>query len=210
MNGSPIKSGIATVECSCYISDMDLNLPNKLTLLRIALIPVIGLLILIPYLWSAWAALAFYIIACVTDWLDGYLAREMKVASAFGRFLDPIADKLLVASLLLLLAGIGTLYGLWLVAAVVILFREILISGLREFLGPQNIVIHVSKLAKWKTASQMVALGFLIIGDTIFNGGMLIGQILLTMSAILTAITGWEYLKQGMKAIQAMEETPDA
>ena len=183
---------------------MILNLPNILTLLRIALIPFIAILLFIPYAWAAWAALVLYILACVSDWLDGFLARRMNVSSAFGRFLDPIADKLLIAILLLLFAGLDRINGLWLIPACIIMFREVLIAGLREFLGPQNIVIHVSKLAKWKTTSQMIALGFLVVGaygDVILPYTLLIGNILLSISALLTFVTGSDYMRQGMKAI---------
>jgi len=187
---------------------MIFNLPNNLTLLRIILIPFIAGLMFIPTYWGAWGALALYTIACVTDWLDGYIARKNNISSAFGRFLDPIADKLLIAILLLLFAGLGRIEGWWLIPACIIMFREVLIAGLREFLGPQNIVIHVSKLAKWKTTSQMIALGFLVVGDFgnwLLPETLLIGQILLSISAILTAITGWDYMHQGLKAIQSME-----
>jgi cardiolipin synthase (CMP-forming) len=188
---------------------MIFNLPNNLTILRIALIPLIAILMFIPTMWAAWGALALYTMACVTDWLDGYLARKMQIISAFGRFLDPIADKLLIAVLLLIFAALDRLDGWWILPACVIMFREVLIAGLREFLSPQNIVIHVSKLAKWKTASQMVAMGFLVVGDfgnVILPETLLVGQVLLSMSAILTAITGWDYFKQGMVAIMALEK----
>ncbi len=185
------------------------NTPNILTLLRIILIPLIAVLMFIPSAWAAWTALGFYTLACVTDWLDGYIARRDNIISAFGRFLDPIADKLLIAILLLIFAGMERLEGWWILPACVIMFREILIAGLREFLGPQNIVIHVSKLAKWKTTSQMIALGFLVVGDygnVILPETLLIGQILLSISAVLTFITGYEYMVQGMKAIIKMEK----
>lgn len=185
------------------------NLPNNLTLLRIAFIPVIAGLMFLHTSWAAWAALGFYTAACVTDWFDGYLARKMETTSAFGRFLDPIADKLLIAILLLLFAGLDRLWDWWLIPACIIMFREVLIAGLREFLGPQNIVIHVSKLAKWKTAAQMISMGFLVVGhdgNVILPETVLIGQILLSVAALLTAITGWDYLRQGMKAIITMDK----
>lgn len=188
---------------------MIFNLPNNLTLLRIALIPLIGMLMFIPTYWAAWGALGLYTVACVTDWLDGYIARQRNISSAFGRFLDPIADKLLIAILLVLFAGLDRLDGWWILPACIIMFREVLIAGLREFLGPQNIVIHVSKLAKWKTTSQMIAMGFLVVGDfgnIILPHTVLIGQILLSISALLTAVTGWDYLKQGIKAIIDLEK----
>jgi len=175
---------------------MIFNLPNILTLIRIALIPVISVLLFLPFGWAPWAALVLYTLACVTDWLDGYIARKYEITSAFGRFLDPIADKLLIAILLLVFAAMDRLDGWWIIPAGIIMFREVLIAGLREFLGPQNIVIHVSVLAKWKTTAQMIALGFLMIPATLF-----IGQILLAVAAVLTAITGYDYMKQGLKAI---------
>jgi cardiolipin synthase len=188
---------------------MIFNLPNNLTLLRIALIPFIGALALVPEFWAAWTAWALYTVACITDWLDGYLARKMKIVSAFGRFLDPIADKLLIAILLLVFAGLGRLEGWWLIPACIIMFREVMIAGLREFLGPQNIIIHVAKLAKYKTFSQMVALGFLLVGDFgnwLVPETLLVGKILLSVSSVLTFVTGWNYMKQGMQAIIAMEK----
>ena len=188
---------------------MLLNIPNALTLLRITLIPFIAVLLFIPYAWAAWAALALYTVACISDWLDGFIARQMNITSAFGRFLDPIADKLLIAVLLVIFAGIDRLDGVWMLPACIIMFREVLIAGLREFLGPQDIVIHVSKLAKWKTASQMIALGFLLMGnygDPVLPGTLLIGQILLSISALLTFMTGTDYMRQGMKAIIDMDK----
>jgi len=189
---------------------MIFNLPNNLTLLRIALIPVIAVLMYVPEFWASWCALGFYTLACVTDWYDGHLARKMNISSAFGRFLDPIADKLLIAILLILFAGLDRIWGWWMLPACIIMFREVLIAGLREFLGPQNIVIHVSNLAKWKTTSQMIAMGFLVVGDfgnIVLPHTVFIGQILLSIAAILTAITGYEYFKQGMTAIINMEKT---
>jgi len=115
---------------------MILNIPNILTLLRIALIPFIAALLFIPFAWAAWAALVLYILACVSDWLDGYIARKTKTTSAFGRFLDPIADKLLIAILLLIFAGLGRFdmfSGVFLIPACIIMFREVMIAGLRDF-----------------------------------------------------------------------------
>lgn len=188
---------------------MIFNTPNCLTLMRIALIPVIAGLMFIDSALSAWLALGFYTLACVTDWFDGYIARKQNITSAFGRFLDPIADKLLIAILLLVFVALDRLYGWWVLPAAIILFREVLIAGLREFLGPQNIVIHVSKLAKWKTTAQMVALGFLVVGDygnIILPHTVSIGQILISVAAILTFMTGWNYMHQGIKAIIELDK----
>lgn len=188
---------------------MIFNVPNNLTLLRIALIPMIGGLMYIPEFWAAWAALGLYTVACVTDWYDGYYARKYNISSAFGRFLDPIADKLLIAVLLILFADLGRLEGWWILPATIIMFREVLIAGLREFLGPQNIVIHVSNLAKWKTTAQMVAMGFLVVGDfgnIVLPHTMVYGHVLIAVAAVLTAITGYEYFKQGIIAIVKLEK----
>ncbi len=180
------------------------HLPNILTISRIVLLPVLIGLFFVPGETAAWTALWIYIFSAVTDFFDGYLARAMKTTSKFGTFMDPISDKILVASLLIALAGFDRLDGVWMIPAIIILMREFLIAGLREFLGPQNIKVPVSKLAKWKTAVQMTALGFLVIGDygdSVVPNTLLIGQIGLAIAAIITIITGWNYLKVGFKHI---------
>ena len=146
------------------------SIPNILTVGRIAAIPVVvGCVyvqsILDGPLWLRWVALAVFITAGITDWLDGYYARIWDQQSAFGRMLDPIADKLLVASCLLILAADNSIHGWTLWAAVVILCREILVSGLREYLAALRVSVPVTKLAKWKTTVQLVAIGFLIAGE---------------------------------------------
>ena len=147
-----------------------LSLPNILTYARIAAIPVVvGCIyaqsIMDGPLWLRWVALAVFIAAGVTDFLDGYYARIWDQHSAFGRMLDPIADKLLVASCLLMLAADGIIHGWTLWAAIVILCREILVSGLREYLAALRVSVPVTKLAKWKTTVQLVAIGFLLAGE---------------------------------------------
>jgi cardiolipin synthase len=146
-------------------------------------------------------AVAVFIAAGVTDFLDGYYARIWDQHSAFGRMLDPIADKLLVASCLLMLAADGTINGLWLFASIVILCREILVSGLREYLAGLRVSVPVTQLAKWKTTIQLIAIGFLIAGEAgeqIIPATTLIGIVLLWMSAILTIYTGWDYFRAGI------------
>lgn len=180
------------------------NLPNILTLGRVIFLPLIIGLFYIPDAWAAWAALGLYTLACITDFLDGYIARKMNIVSPFGTFLDPIADKIFIASLLIVLVGFDRLDGYWMIAAVVILARELLVSGLREFLGPKDIQLPVSNLAKWKTTVQMIALGFLVVGDfgdVLVPYTLEIGQVGVTIAAILTVITGWAYLKAGLKHI---------
>lgn len=180
------------------------HLPNILTISRIVLLPVLIGLFFVPGGAAAWTALWVYIFCAVTDFFDGWLARRYGSTSGFGTFLDPISDKILVASLLLALATFDRLDGVWMIPAIITLAREFLIAGLREYLGPQNVKVPVSKLAKWKTGFQMTALGFLVIGDygdTVLPHTLLIGQILLSLSAILTLITGWNYLKAGFRHI---------
>ena len=192
-----------------------LALPNLLTYARIAAVPVVvGLLywnsILDGGLWIRWVALAVFIAAGITDVLDGYFARMYGQQSSLGRMLDPIADKLLVASCLLMLAAEETIRGWSLLASVVILCREILVSGLREYLAELRVSVPVSRLAKWKTTWQLVAVGFLIAGDAgdkaffdIFKLDMLVitntGLALLWLSALVTLYTGWDYMRAGVR-----------
>ena len=138
----------------------------------------------------------------MTDILDGYVARKLGQQSSLGRMLDPIADKLLVASSLLMLAAGTTIHGWALLAAVIILCREILVSGLREFLAELRVSVPVSQLAKWKTAGQLVAIGFLIAGEAgekVLSPTIEIGVTLLWLSAIVTLYTGWDYLRAGLR-----------
>ncbi len=184
-----------------------LALPNILTYARIAAVPVVvGLLfwqsLLGGDLWLRWVALAVFTAAGLTDILDGYLARMWGQQSSLGRMLDPIADKLLVASCLLMLAAGTTIRGWALLAAVIILCREILVSGLREFLADLRVSVPVSQLAKWKTAGQLVAIGFLIAGEAgekVLPATIEIGITLLWLSAIVTLYTGWDYLRAGLR-----------
>src|SRR2546430_1741836 len=151
-------------------------------------------------LWLRWVAVVIFISAGVTDVLDGYFARKWGEQSAFGRMLDPIADKLLVASCLLMLAADGTIRGWSLWAAIVILCREILVSGLREYLAELRVSVPVTQLAKWKTTLQLVAVGFLIAGkagDAVVPVVTPIGLALLWLSALLTLYTGWGYFRAG-------------
>ncbi|HEY1475538.1 MAG TPA: CDP-diacylglycerol--glycerol-3-phosphate 3-phosphatidyltransferase [Pseudolabrys sp.] len=184
-----------------------LSLPNLLTYGRIAAVPVVvGLMywqsILEGGLWSRWLALAIFIAAGISDILDGYFARIWGQHSSLGRMLDPIADKLLVSSCLLMLAAEETIRGWSLFAAVIILCREILVSGLREYLAELRVSVPVTRLAKWKTLGQMVAIGFLIAGDAgdkILPATTHIGITLLWLSAILTLYTGWDYMRAGLR-----------
>src|ERR671931_1095062 len=191
---------------SRQVSPRQLAVPNLLTYARIAAVPaVVACLywqdILPGGLWLRWVAVVIFISAGVTDVLDGYFARKWNLQSAFGRMLDPIADKLLVASCLLMLAADGIIHGWSLWAAIVILCREILVSGLREYLAALRVSVPVTKLAKWKTTVQLVAIGFLIAGEAgeqLIPATTLIGIVLLWISAIVTIYTGWDYFRAGI------------
>jgi CDP-diacylglycerol--glycerol-3-phosphate 3-phosphatidyltransferase len=177
-----------------------LNIANILTLSRIAAIPVIvGLLFLDQRLWH-WVSVTLFIIAGITDFLDGYLARRMEQVSALGRFLDPIADKLVVAATLLVLVAARHIEGWVVLAALIILCREILVSGLREYLAQLRVDVPVTLAAKWKTTAQMVAIGFLIVGKAgpVWPDFTLIGETLLWIAALLTLWTGYDYMRVGV------------
>jgi cardiolipin synthase len=184
-----------------------LSLPNLLTYARIAAVPVVvGCLYfqaLLEYgLWLRWLALVIFIAAGITDWLDGYLARSWGQQSSFGRMLDPIADKLLVSSCLLMLAVDETIKGTAVLAAIIILCREILVSGLREYLAALKVSVPVTQLAKWKTTIQLVAVGFLLAGpagDKILPYTTEMGITLLWIAAVLTLYTGYDYFRAGVK-----------
>ena len=187
------------------------NIPNLLTYGRILAVPLI---VVCFYLegrlessdFARWSALFLFALASFTDYLDGYLARIWKQTSNIGRMLDPIADKLLVATCLMLLAAdpVETIHGWSLWAAIVILCREILVSGLREYLAELKVSLPVTRLAKWKTTIQMIAIGFLLAGpagDKILPYTTQIGITLLWLSAIVTLYTGYDYFRAGLKHI---------
>lgn len=174
------------------------DIPNLLTLSRLVFLPIIVVLFLIPKPWAAWAALALYAPAAATDYLDGYFARLYNQTSRVGVFLDPIADKLFVGSILFMLVATERLEGLWAVPALLIMMREVFIAGLREFLAGVAIDMPVTRLAKWKTGMQMTAIGFLIMWpyvspewfsitvEWIGKGGLIVAM-------VLTLKTGWDY-----------------
>ena len=179
------------------------SLPNLLTLSRILVIPIVIGSFYVPGDYARWFACALFSAAGVTDWLDGHMARRWHQQSELGRFLDPIADKLLVAATLFMLTTFGRLSAWAVFPALVILCREILVSGLREYLAGLRVGMPVSRLAKWKTMIQMVAIGFLIVGDAgprwIPVSG--IGEALLWLAALLTLVTGYDYLQAGLPHI---------
>ena len=185
------------------------NLPNMLTYARILAVPLIVLCFYLegrlrPTDWWRWAAVWIFIAASITDYFDGYIARIWEQTSNIGKMLDPIADKLLVSAVLLLLAYDRTIdkWSLW--AAIIILCREILVSGLREYLAALKVSVPVTQLAKWKTTIQLVAIGFLLAGpagDRVLPYITETGITLLWVSALVTLYTGYDYFRAGMKHI---------
>jgi cardiolipin synthase len=185
------------------------RLPNILTYGRIVAVPVVVGCLLYGGHSARWVALAIFIIAAITDFFDGYLARLWSLQSSLGRMLDPIADKLIVAAILLMLTANGTIYGLHVWAALIILSREILVSGLREFLAELQVSVPVTQLAKYKTAIQLIAIGFLIAGpagDQVLPYNSEIGLAGLWIAATLTLYTGYDYFRAGLKYLT--DETP--
>lgn len=179
-----------------------LTLPNILTLSRIFAVPLLVGLLWWPQ-WAAGYAIAFvlYCIVGFTDYLDGYLARSQGTVSKLGVFLDPIADKIMVAAVILMLASTRDIGGVHLIAGLVILLREIMVSGLREFLGSLRVSVPVSRLAKWKTTLQLVALGALILAGAVPDYAFVrvVGLASLWGAAVLTLVTGWDYLRVGLR-----------
>ena len=192
------------------------TLPNMLTLSRILAVPLLAFLLW----WPDWRfgyglAFALYCLMGITDYFDGYLARSSGTVSKLGVFLDPIADKIMIAAVILVLTAQGLLRGpyvgdMHVIAGLIILIREIAVSGLREFLGPLQVSIPVSRLAKWKTAFQMICLGALILGGALpgwtaevaaitINVPHTVGLTTLWAAAVLTVVTGWDYLRVGLK-----------
>ena len=184
---------------------MKLKIPNILTIGRIILVPILILTFYLPGALGDWIPFFIFLLASFTDFLDGLLARLYKEESKLGELLDPIADKIIVASALVLLVMNGTIINYEVIAAIIILIREILISGLREFLAKVRVSMPVSSLAKFKTFAQMFAIAILLTGESgnkLINfqdyNAHTIGIILLWLSAFLTLYTGYDYVKKGI------------
>lgn len=176
--------------------------PNLLSVSRIALIPVIVALFYVPGDWPRWLACVIFVIAATTDFFDGWLARNWQMQSPLGRWLDPVADKLLVAAVIVMLVAFGRAPVL---PALVIVLREITVSGLREYLAEVSVGLPVSRLAKWKTAFQMVAIVFLLLGPAGPDWLPVaeIGAFCIWVAAVLTLVTGWDYLHKGLQHMTA-------
>ena len=185
-----------------------INIPNMLTVGRIWVIPAIVLCLYFKdSFWASWGAVGLFILAGVTDYFDGYLARHLNQLSSFGRVLDPIADKLLVGAIIIMLAYSGRLVDYYcVIPAVIILCREILVSGLREFLAEIKVGLPVTKLAKWKTTFQMVALPVLMVAKPKYSPDCFhlleIGAFALWFAAAMTVITGYDYWRSGSKYLR--------
>ncbi len=177
------------------------SLPNLLTYGRIAAVPALACCFFFEGDQARWIALAIYTVACITDFFDGYLARIWDLQSSLGRMLDPIADKLLISVVLLMLVFDDTISGPNVWAAIIILCREVLVSGLREFLAELRVSVPVTQLAKWKTTIQMITIGFLIAGpagDQVLPFNSEIGVAGLWIAAVLTLYTGYDYFRAGL------------
>jgi cardiolipin synthase len=182
-----------------------LNVPNVLTYGRIAAAPLVGATYYIPGNWGPWIAFSIFVVASITDYFDGYLARAWQQQSALGRMLDPIADKLLVSVAILVLAVDGMFDGTSFWAAVIILMREIFVSGLREFLAELRVSVPVTRLAKWKTTMQLIAVAALLIAPALQGArqGVIIniGLTFFWATAVVTLYTGYDYFRAGLKHI---------
>jgi cardiolipin synthase len=188
-----------------------LNLPNILTYSRIVAVPVIAATFFISGDVGRWLSLFLFAAAAVTDYFDGVIARAWSQQSAIGRMLDPIADKALVSVSLFVLVADGTIGGWSFWAAVIILMREVLVSGLREFLADLRVSVPVSRLAKWKTATQLIAIGFLLAGpagDKVLPGTTMAGLVLLWGAAVVTLYTGYDYFRAGLVHLIDEERVP--
>ncbi len=176
------------------------NIPNLLTCIRILLIPCIIFFIMTDASSNQWIALCLYFFACISDFLDGYLARKFQLESNFGKFFDPIADKILVVSVIFIMVVENLIAGILIFPALVIILREILVSGLRDFFSYKQENLIVTNLSKWKTLIQMSSLGFLIVQNNFESKFIFfIGALGLTIASILTIYTGYIYFKKNIK-----------
>lgn len=186
------------------------SLPNLLTMSRIVVIPLVVVTFYFDSPTVRWVALGLFTAAAISDFFDGWLARRWNQVSSLGRFLDPIADKLLIAAVLFMLVAFNRVSEWSVLPAMIILIREILVSGLREFLAELQVGVPVTRLAKWKTAFQMIALPVLLVGNAAPYGipGQWLGEGFLLIAAVLTVITGWDYLRAGLAHMRAHPDVP--
>ena len=189
------------------------SLPNLLTYARILMVPALVAGFYLEGATANWTTFAIFTLPAITDYFDGYFARAWKQTSNLGRMLDPIADKLLVSAALFMLVANGTISWGSVFAAIIILSREILVSGLREFLAEVQVSVPVTELAKWKTAIQMIAIAFLLTGEAgeaLIPGTQEIGIWLLWIAALLTLYTGYDYFRSGFRHVIKGDEDADS
>ena len=184
------------------------NVPNMLSAYRIAVVPVLTLFFYIDGAIATWINVIFFFFACISDFLDGVIARHTGQTSIFGKFLDATSDKILIGGVMMLLVAFDRLTGVWIIPALVIFIREILVAGLREFLGLYNVSVPISMMGKWKTAVQMFASGFIMAGDyghALIPHSYGIGLFAFLIAAAMTVISGWAYLKAGIETLQKLD-----
>jgi len=185
------------------------NVPNMLSLYRIAVLPILTVFFFIGGEWATWVNIFFFFWACVSDYLDGVIARYTNQSSIFGKFIDHTSDKIMIGGVLFLLVAFGLIHGIWIACALIIFTREILISGLREFLGQYKVDVPISWMGKWKTAVQMFASGFLmagpVYGPEFIPGAYYIGEFAFLIATIMTVLSGWAYMKAGLDTLQRLE-----
>ena len=173
------------------------------------MVPVLTLFFFIGGPVATWTNVVIFLFACISDYLDGEIARSTGQTSVFGKFLDATSDKIMIGSVLLLLVAFERLTGLWIIPALIIFIREILVSGLREFLGQYNVSVPISRMGKYKTLTQMIASGFLMAGDygsALIPYSFEIGQAAFLLAAFMTAVSGWSYLKAGIVTIRKLDK----
>lgn len=180
-----------------------MTIPNMLTFSRVALIPLLILLLFLDSTAARWAAMGLFVFLAVTDYLDGYLARKLNQHSELGALIDPIADKVLVAAIVVALVGTGDIARWDIAGAILILSRELLVSGLREFLAMRNLPLPVTKLAKWKTTVQLLAITLFLLPPLQFTGQAAITSVLWWLATVLTLITGYVYVTTAIQRLDA-------
>ncbi len=184
------------------------NIPNMLSAYRIAAVPVLMLFFYIGGPVATWINVTIFFFACISDYLDGEIARSTGQTSIFGKFLDATSDKVLIGGVLLLLVAFDRLTGVWIIPALIIFIRELMVAGLREFLGLYNVSVPISRLGKWKAAAQMFAMGFLIAGDhgpALVPYAIEIGQVAFLVATAVTVASGWNYVKAGLETIRKLD-----
>lgn len=191
------------------------SVPNLLCFFRVGYIPVMLVLFYLDHAyaedhvsWPAWLNLFLFTLAAISDFLDGIIARAFKLTSLFGKFLDSSTDKMLVGAAVLCLVAFGKMTGIWIIAALIILLREILISGVREFMALYNVVVAISKLGKWKLTLQMFSLGFFIVGDygdAVLPHCVAYGKFFLVIATALTIMSGWQYVREAWATVRRLE-----